>query len=69
VAPSLERSRLAFIDFVMYSQNELKEVISQTTVQNNVVTSATQRHNDFKCGPVDFKLKFVLHLNKKTEFA
>ncbi|WP_319480176.1 glutaminase domain-containing protein [uncultured Draconibacterium sp.] len=54
-----DRGGLAYVDFGIFKESEIKPVFAQTAVQNSVKITATQTKYDFTCGPVDLRVEFV----------
>jgi len=58
-AHCLDRGGLAYVDFGIYTENEIKDVFAETAVQDSVTLSATQTFYYFTCGPVNLKIQFT----------
>ena len=54
-----DRGGLAYVDFGIFKESDIKPVFAQTAVQNSVKITATQTKYDFTCGPVDLRVEFV----------
>ncbi|WP_167618817.1 glutaminase domain-containing protein [Maribellus sediminis] len=54
-----DRGGLAYVDFGIFKESDIKPVFAQTAVQNSVKITATQTKYNFSCGPVDLKVEFV----------
>ncbi|MFV0591731.1 MAG: glutaminase domain-containing protein [Draconibacterium sp.] len=54
-----DRGGLAYVDFGIFKESDIKPVFAQTAVQNSVKITATQTKYDFTCGPVNLHLEFV----------
>ncbi len=54
-----DRGGLAYVDFGIFKESDIKPVFAQTAVQNSVKITATQTKYDFTCGPVDLHVEFV----------
>lgn len=58
-AHCLDRGGLAYVDFGIFKESDVKPVFAQTAIQNSVKLTATQTKYDFTCGPVNLRLEFV----------
>ncbi len=54
-----DRGGLAYVDFGIFKESDIKPVFAQTAVQNSLKITATQTKYDFTCGPVDLRVEFV----------
>lgn len=54
-----DRGGLAYVDFGIFKESDIKPVFAQTAIQNSVKITATQTKYDFTCGPVDLRVEFV----------
>ncbi|WP_224996271.1 glutaminase domain-containing protein [Cesiribacter sp. SM1] len=58
-AHCLDRGGLAYVDFGIFKESDVKPVFAQTAIQKSVKITATQTKYNFTCGPVDLQLEFV----------
>lgn len=58
-AHCLDRGGLAYVDFGIFKESDMKPVFGQVAVQKGVKMTATQTKYTFACGPVDLLVEFV----------
>ncbi|MCW5912082.1 MAG: DUF4965 domain-containing protein [Cyclobacteriaceae bacterium] len=61
-AHCLDRVGLAYVDFGIFRESDVKPVFAEAAVQNSVKISATQTKYSFTAGPVDLDVEFVAPL-------
>lgn len=58
-AHCLDRGGLAYVDFGIFKESDIKPAFMQTAVQKDVKITATQTKYDFTCGAIDLHLEFA----------
>ncbi|RAW02416.1 glutaminase domain-containing protein [Pseudochryseolinea flava] len=58
-AHCLDRGGLAYVDFGIFKDSDIKPVFAQAAVQKSAKITATQTKYDFTCGPVDLHVEFA----------
>ncbi|MCH7408516.1 DUF4965 domain-containing protein [Belliella sp. DSM 111904] len=58
-AHCLDRGGLAYVDFGIFKESDIKPIFGESAIQNDVKITATKTKYKFTCGPIDLKVEFV----------